>query len=139
MQADAKVKEIVDEFLGAPYRHGGRGPLGLDCYGLIIKVYKRLGVELFDVESYPLNWPSEKNLFLENYHRQWKKIESPNLFDVVLLCSKTGRVVDHAGVYIGDGRFLHACKAGVVIGKLADWAFKIEGFYSFNGNGQIHT
>ncbi len=134
MRAEIKINDIIREFLGAPYKHGGRSICGLDCYGLIIKVYQRLGHELFDVsESYGPDWSSERNLFIENCHRQWKKVESPDLFDVVLLCSKSG-VVDHAGIYIGQGKFLHTCKAGTVIARLADWSSKIEGFYRFNGN-----
>ena len=139
MRAEVKTNDIINEFLGAPYKHGGRSIDGLDCYGLIIKVYQRLGCELFDVsEIYGLDWSNERNLFIENCHRQWRRVEAPDLFDVVLLRSK-GSCVDHAGIFIGQSKFIHTCKAGTVIARLGEWQDKIEGFYRFNGNGQIHT
>ncbi len=138
MPVEVSVEGIINEFLGAPYKHGGRDLDGLDCYGLIIKVYQRLGCDLFDVsETYRPDWANERNLFIENCHRQWGRVEAPDLFDVVLLRSKGG-CVDHAGICIGRGKFLHTCKAGTVIAGLADWQGRIEGFYRFNGNGQIY-
>ena len=121
--------EIVEEFLGVPFKHGGRGKDGLDCYGLIIKIYEKAGYRLFDVANYAVNWSAEKNLFIENYHMQWQRVENPGLFDVVLFRSKNN-IPDHVGVYIGAGKFIHTCKAGTVITRLnGEWKGKIEGFY----------
>lgn len=135
MQADADVKEIVNEFLGVPYRHMGRSIRGLDCYGLIVKIYERLGIRLFEViGNYSTGSITERNLFIVNYHKQWMRVKTPDLFDVVLIRS-SGNIVDHAGVYIGEGKFIHTSRAGTVIARLSAWQNKIEGFYRFNGNG----
>lgn len=38
--------------LGAPFRHRGRKPSGLDCAGLLVLAYRSLGVELPDIRIY---------------------------------------------------------------------------------------
>ena len=127
-----KEKEIVDKFLGIPFRHHGRSPAGLDCYGLIIAVYKELGYEVWDIEEeYDRNWSFKgRNHFIENYHKEWVKVDEPAVFDVVLFSNRRG-VANHGGVVLSRGRFMHACRAGVVISRLGDINYwrRIEGFY----------
>lgn len=40
----------VDDLLGKPYMEGGRGPDSYDCYGVVIEVARRMGIELRDIE-----------------------------------------------------------------------------------------
>ena len=37
-----------DDLLGAPYKHGGRGEDGFDCYGLVMECCRRNGTPLRD-------------------------------------------------------------------------------------------
>ena len=61
-------KEITEKYLGIPYRHRGRSLKGLDCWGLVVLVYKDFGIDILDLKSYRENWALQgKNYFIENY------------------------------------------------------------------------
>lgn len=87
--------------VGTPYRYGGSSPsTGFDCSGLIHYVYnKAAGVTLPRTTSglYSLKSNSPK---------------TPLQPGDLLLFATGGRKVDHAGIYVGDGRFLHAPSSG---------------------------
>lgn len=123
-------EEIIQKYLGIPYKHLGRDPKdGLDCYGLIVCIYRDLGVELIDFDKYMPEWSrSGDNYFAENYHHQWEEVEIPRLFDVVLFQNKEG-IANHAGLFLYGGRFIHGCKAGVVISR--DIGMPVVGYYRF--------
>ena len=114
------IRECLDRYLGIPYVHLGRTMQGLDCYGLIILVYRDLGVELVDSENYDKS---------KSYQEEWKRVDSPQLFDVVLFRIVKG-VANHAGIYLDEYRFLHCMEAGVVVGKFGDdvWS-NIAGYF----------
>jgi cell wall-associated NlpC family hydrolase len=81
--------------VGAPYRWGGSDSRGFDCSGLVMYVYGRAGVSLphSAVKQYRLGTPvSRKEL-------------APG--DIVFFDR-----LNHSGIYIGDGRFVHATKTG---------------------------
>lgn len=87
--------------VGTPYRYGGSSPsTGFDCSGLIHYVYnKAAGVALPRTTS---------GLYsLKSNHPQ-----TPLQPGDLLLFATGGRKVDHAGIYVGDGRFLHAPSSG---------------------------
>ncbi|MFA6635682.1 MAG: NlpC/P60 family protein [Candidatus Omnitrophota bacterium] len=126
-------KMIIEKYIGVPYRHGGRGMSGLDCWGLVKNVYKDLGYQLFDIaeDRYPSDWPrGGNNYFIENYHKEWEEVTSPEKFDGVLFKNKQG-ICDHAGVILSGNKFIHTCRAGTVVSGLNDktWKQKIHGFY----------
>jgi cell wall-associated NlpC family hydrolase len=84
-----------------PYRFGGNNPKGgFDCSGLIVYVYnKAVGIKL----------PRTIQLMSS----QGKSIEgqSPAPGDLVFF-NTTGEKYSHAGIYVGQGRFVHAPSAG---------------------------
>jgi len=131
----------VMRYMGAPYRHMGRGIDGLDCWGLIKLVYKEmLKVELWDIgEEYPEDWSfAGRDLFMENYRKQWAKVAVPEIYDVVLI-KNGGGTVNHAGIMINNQSFLHCIKAGAVVSRVTDkiWKPRIAGYFRYKGkNGQ---
>ena len=91
----SRVVALALAQVGAPYRWGGADPRGFDCSGLVMYVYGRAGVSLPHgaAKQYRLGTPvSRKEL-------------APG--DIVFFDR-----LNHSGIYIGDGRFVHASKTG---------------------------
>nr|WP_052185344.1 C40 family peptidase [Halopseudomonas pelagia] len=89
--------------VGTPYRYGGSSPeTGFDCSGLIKYVYQQaVGMSLPRTTA-GLNALAAKN----------PPVGSLQPGDLVLFAMNGGKRVDHAGIYVGDGRFLHAPSSG---------------------------
>lgn len=124
---------MIEKYLGVPYVHLGRTMEGLDCWGFLKKVYADLGFRLFDIEDlqYEKVWGLKgKDYFKENYFHDWDREPTPNVLDGVLFLNSRG-VANHAGVVFSGRRFIHCCRAGVVVSRLDDpsWKTRIEGFY----------
>ena len=91
----SRVVKLAMAQVGAPYRWGGADPRGFDCSGLVMYVYGRAGVSLPHgaVKQYRVGIAvSRKDL-------------APG--DIVFFDR-----LNHSGIYIGDGRFVHASKTG---------------------------
>lgn len=118
---DSKVQAILRRamtLLGTPYRWGGTSPDGFDCSGLVGYVFKTaLGIELPRVS---------REMAHDNNAELIKDRDALNAGDLVFF-GKRGRV-DHVGIYVGEGRFLHAPRHGkdVQIDSLASgyWSQK---------------
>jgi len=110
----------------------GRDMNGLDCYGLIMNIYKDIGYDLFDVsQNYSAGWSFEgKNFFYENYYKEWDIIEKPEPFDIALFHNGMG-IANHGGVVLTKGRLIQTGQAGTTVVKLDNINIKsrIEGFY----------
>lgn len=122
---------IVKKYLGIPYLHKGRTKAGLDCWGLIKLIYSDAGKEVADLDDYEANWSRKgQDYFTTLRGQEWEEVEDEQFLDVVLFrASKL--VVNHAGVVLDENRFIHCCRAGVVVSRLGDkqWYLKTEGFY----------
>jgi len=88
--------------VGTPYRYGGNTPGGgFDCSGLIGYVYREgAGVALPRTVRALADGP-------------WPAVERSDLVsgDLVFFAIDGGRV-SHAGIFVGEGRFVHAPSSG---------------------------
>ena len=102
---DGKAQSILKRamgLLGTPYRWGGTSPDGFDCSGLVGYVFKTaLGIEL----------PRVSREMAHDEAAQLIKDRSALTAGDLVFFGRRGRV-DHVGIYVGDGRFLHAPSRG---------------------------
>ena len=89
--------------VGTPYRYGGNTPeSGFDCSGLIGYVYR-----------------NSAGISLPRSTREMIGVRAPSVGrnqlqsgDLVFFATNGGGQVSHAGIYVGEGRFVHAPSSG---------------------------
>ncbi|MDG0060219.1 peptidoglycan-binding protein [Priestia sp. P5] len=109
----ATASDIVaysKKFIGVPYVWGGTSPNGFDCSGFIYYVFKNGG---------GVTVPRT----VATLYQSGKSTSTPNVGDIVFFDTTGGP--SHAGIYIGNGQFIHAgSSTGVTIASLSNsyWA-----------------
>ncbi len=87
--------------IGVPYHYGGASPkTGFDCSGLVVHVYERAwGVAL------PRNTQAQRHV--------GHAVKRSHLLPGDLVFYNTRhRPFSHVGIYLGDGKFVHAPRRG---------------------------
>lgn len=102
-QIVAKAKTCM----GVPYVRGGQSMKGFDCSGLVYYVLKNLG--------YSPNRTSADQYKMGTYVSKSKL--QPG--DLVFFAGTYKSGISHVGIYIGDGKFIHAPHSGDVV-KISD-------------------
>lgn len=99
----SRIKTVLQRafsLLGTPYRWGGTSPdKGFDCSGLVGYVFRTIGIDLPRVSRAMAN----EGIAITDR-------DALNEGDLVFF-GRRGRV-DHVGIYIGEGKFLHAPRTG---------------------------
>lgn len=89
--------------VGTPYRWGGNTPdSGFDCSGLIGYVYR-------DAAGIALPRSTHEMITMRAPDIGRDSLQSG---DVVFFATGGGSAVSHAGIYVGEGRFVHAPATG---------------------------
>jgi len=117
----SNIEQEISKFFGLRYRFGGEGQSGIDCSALVQKVYS----DVFGV-SLPRNSSEQSRL------GSLDTVPSDDLKtgDLVFFGPNRKRV-NHVGMYLASGRFLHAARSeGVTISSLDDSYWKSRFMFS---------
>jgi lipoprotein Spr len=119
-----KLDKFINEWIGIPYKLGGKTKKGIDCSQFTKRLYRDVySLELKDVA-----------------YKQWSqtnRIPKTNLIigDIVFFNSRISPSGWHCGIYIGNDKFVHAANKseGVKISSLNEPKYK----KSYKGAGRL--
>jgi len=103
-----QIRAVAMVHLGLPYRFGGATRKGFDCAALVGAVFRRFGVEL------------PRTAARQVLHGKEVPVDELAPGDLVFFRDTYRRGVSHVGIYLGDGRFIHAAgrRRGVIISSI---------------------
>ena len=138
MVADVVVAEALS-WLGTPYRHQGlRKGVGCDCLGLVLGVWRAVyGVEPELPGPYAPDWAEaggeERFLTAVRRHFPEKPADERAAGDLLLFRWRPHLPAKHAGILVGQERFVHAYEGmAVSLSALApQWRRRIAGVFGF--------
>ena len=98
-QTAERAADVALAQVGRPYRHGGSSPAGFDCSGLVRYSYASTGVS---VSRDTRTLRTQASLI---------RVAQMRPGDLVFF-DQEGKKYSHVGIYLGDGRFVHAPSSG---------------------------
>lgn len=108
---DIPFQTEVRKYIGLPYQRGGTGKNGIDCSGLSKQFYS----EVFGIELPHNSYLQSRTDILEPIPLSTTSFEPS---DLLFFTGRTKKI-DHVGIYLGKGKFIHATsKRGVIITDL---------------------
>ena len=120
-----EIADFAQEFLGYEYRYAGKSPeTGFDCSGLVWYVYGQFGIPL--------------NRTAADQAKNGVPVPAEEIAPGDILLFYRGGWIGHAGIYIGDGQYIHAMDVGigVVVSPMDEIRTKYEIRRVFADEGQ---
>lgn len=96
-----RVLETAYNYLGVRYQYGGSTPEGFDCSGFVRYVFSENGIQL---------GRSSRDQAQAGMHVPISALKPGDLIFFNMRSRKHHRI-DHVGLYIGDGQFIHAASS----------------------------
>ena len=98
-----KIVAKAKQYLGVPYKWGGTTPSGFDCSGFVYYVLRSQGFNVSRTQT--------------AMYAQGKPVAKSDLQpgDVVFFQNTYKAGLSHVGIYVGDGKFIHAPSSGKVV------------------------
>jgi len=123
---DQAIRAEALSWAGTPFRHAGAlKHVGVDCIHLVEAVLRAVGLLGVDaiVPRYSPDWHlhQRRELLLDGLRQHCDEVEAPYQVGDILVW-RYGRAASHCGVYIGDGRIVHAATKDQVRCEPADSA-----------------
>ena len=97
------IVATAKKYLGTPYKWGGSTPSGFDCSGFVYYVLRSNGIKA--------------SRTLSAMYKQGTPVAKSDLQpgDVVFFQGTYKSGLSHAGIYVGDGKFIHSPHSGEVV------------------------
>jgi hypothetical protein len=106
-----EIEKIAKKKLGKTYKWGGNGPYAYDCSGFTKEVFELNGITIPRVSK--------------EQAKVGLKVSKKNLQkgDLIFFDDKESSAVSHVGIYLGNGKFIHASKfhKKIVISPLREY------------------
>lgn len=101
---------FIDDWYGVPYRYGGTTRKGIDCSAFTRQLYN-------DVYNKELLRTSSEQFNASNFIGNQSQLKEGDL----VFFKIRSKNISHVGVYLSDGKFVHASRSkGIVISSLDD-------------------
>lgn len=102
---------------GVPYVWGGSTPKGFDCSGFIHYIYNQSGVSIPRTNT-------------AGYHSRSFYVNNPQPGDLVFFNDTYKKGLSHMGIYLGNGKFIHAGSKGITIDSVNSsyWKPKFDSY-----------
>ena len=110
-----QIVDYAKTFIGGKYIYGGTTPKGFDCSGFTQYVFKHFGYSLSRTSS------------AQSSNGKAVSTSSLQLGDLLCFSKSSGSTsINHVGIYIGSGKFVHAANTqkGIITSKVSG-----DGFY----------
>ncbi|NEW60793.1 C40 family peptidase, partial [Sulfurovum sp. bin170] len=105
------IESIAKSMLGKTYKWGGNGPYKYDCSGFTKEVFEKNGIDIprLSKDQAQIGEKIRKNQLQKG--------------DLIFFHSKKSTIVDHVGIYLGRGKFIHASRfhKRIVISPLREY------------------
>jgi cell wall-associated NlpC family hydrolase len=101
---DTSIIKFATQLVGTPYKWGGTTPNGFDCSGFLKYVFSKKGFTIPRTVSDIWNFGVD--------------VGKPSVGDLVFFQTYK-RGPSHAGIYLGDGKFIHSGSKGVTISLMS--------------------
>ena len=106
-EARLRVLAAAQKYEHTPYRYGGLDKRGLDCSGLVyLSFYDALGVTVPRNTQGLYSWVEKITM------------DNANPGDLVFFKTTGNGNISHVGIFVGNGRFIHAASEGPVTGVI---------------------
>lgn len=117
----------IYDLIGVPFKKGGRGQDGYDCYGLVRELFRRDGKDVPDYASPEGN--AEVMAAILSGVQSWTKTEPKP--GVMVLFSLP--LTMHCGYVLPNNKMAHCWKwsSGVCIEPLSVWQRRVVGYYDY--------
>jgi len=136
------LDRAISEFHGAPYRSGGTTPGGVDCSGLVQTVFHKAGINVprTVAQQYGQGQPVGLNELRFGdvvFFNRYCQARARNYFAAGILTPAYAEQACHNGIYLGQGRFIHASPKGVYVSRLDAevWRLSFLGARRYLPNG----
>lgn len=108
---NTSIVESAEVYLGVPYKWGGTTDKGFDCSGFVQKAYKDAGYSI------------GRTTHLQALEGEEVEDYAPG---DILCFGRSKWNIFHTGIYIGDGKFIHASSPeGVIVSELDGYGLKL--------------